>query len=285
MTAKKIRSTVVGVFLLIFILTQFTVKPFAAEADKDADSVTAYVTVYDGELRLVRKAIDITDSDEDGSISAADALYCAHKLYFSDGDDVGFEVSTTETSAHITRLWGLETGKAYGCYVNNISIASVTAPIKDGDSIYAFAYTDTSNLSDVYSYFDVETASLSYGESLTLTLKYMKGDTAIPLEGAIITINGVETDRITDANGSVTLKPESSGEITISATSAHNLIPPICVLNVSKPSSGAQSSASSSVGEKETPPYGIMMAACAVVTVAASAAAIALSIKKGRKNL
>jgi hypothetical protein len=78
--------------------------------------------------------------------------------------------------------------------------------VKTGDYIDAFVYTDSETWTDVYSYFDVDTSKAAVGDSLTLTLTRAGYDenwlpVTLPVENAVITINGKETKFKTDKNG------------------------------------------------------------------------------------
>ena len=56
---------------------------------------------------------------------------------------------------------------------------------------------------------------------------------SLPVEGAVITINGEKTDLVTDANGEVAITYDKAGELLISAAHAElNLTPPVLLATV-----------------------------------------------------
>ena len=116
---------------------------------------------------------------------------------------------------------------------------SLSDEVKDGNSIYAFVYSDTTGFSDSYSWFDKNTADAKQGDEIELTLSHIKYDAnwtplTVPVEGAVITVNGKATEFKTDANGKVKVKLEEAGEdILISASSdSLTLVPPVLVADV-----------------------------------------------------
>lgn len=68
-------------------------------------------------------------------------------------------------------------------------------PVKDGDRLYAFIYTDTTAFSDMYTFFDKAAADVSENGTLELVLSGAGYDenwnpVTLPVEGAVITVNG-----------------------------------------------------------------------------------------------
>lgn len=206
----------------------------------EADVTTVYVTVADGDgaLALARKAVTVTDTDADGILTVADALYAAHELAFDGGAAAGFACSMGEYGLKIDRLWGIENGGGYGYTVNHAGAANLADPVKDGDTVAAYIYTDLIAWSDTYCYFDKDTAAVEKGNSLTLTLFQSGYDenwspVVVPVEGAAITLDGKATDFVTGADGSVTVVFEKYGEVVVSAVSADAvLVPPVCAVTV-----------------------------------------------------
>ena len=88
--------------------------------------------------------------------------------------------------------------------------------------------------SDTYCFFDKYTVNAEAGEEISLTLKYAGYDASwnpvvLPVEGAVITIDGAATEYKTDAEGKVDVKLDKAGDIVISATSeTMTLVPPVC---------------------------------------------------------
>ncbi len=206
-----------------------------------ADSAAVYVTIADstGKLALVQEKITVTDIDADGALTINDALACAHDAKFEGGAAAGYCSATGDYGLSMTKLWGVENGGSYGYYLNNASAWSLTDPVKDGDFLNAFVYTDLTAWSDTYCFFDANTAAATAGDTVELTLSAAGYDAeykpiTVPVEGAVITVNGAATEYKTDAQGKVTVKLDTAGEAVISAVSdAKTLVPPVCVATVS----------------------------------------------------
>ena len=211
-------------------------------------SVTAYVTIADGEGKLAveQKAVEVTDTDNDGALTIADALYAAHEDYYEGGAAAGFATAETQWGLSLAKLWGVENGGSYGYYVNGASAWALTDSVvsENGAPVFvdAFVYTDTSAFSDTYCYFDTRFTELVLDENDTidLTLSYAGYDAdwnpvTLPAKGAYITINGEKTDFVTDDEGKVTVKLDKGGDYVISAVSdTQTLVPPICVVSALK---------------------------------------------------
>ena len=231
---KKFLSIAVAVFMLIGALS-LTV--FGTEISPESADV--YVTVADnsGKLVLVQEKITATDKDGDGKITIDEALFAAHNAKYEGGASAGYASGTTAYGISLMKLWGDESG-SFGYYVNNASVMSLADEVKDGDCINAFVYTDLVMWSDTYCFFDSNTVSAKEGDEISLTLKYAGYDASwnsvvLPVEGAVITIDGEATEYKTDAEGKVTVKLDKAGDIVISATSeTMTLVPPVCKATV-----------------------------------------------------
>lgn len=235
---KKTFSIILAALFVCFAL----VPAFAA------DGVNAVVTICDGSQTPALACADVavTDKDADGALTIYDALYCAHELFFADGA-AGFGTATTDYGPSLTKLWGKTSpsGYGFGYYVNDVSAWSLTDTIKDGDYVAAFLYTDTQYFTDAYSYFDVKSASVKAGESVTLTLSklawvaapteedpYAGSMQASSVANAKVLIDGKETDVVTDENGKAVVTFTEAGTHIVSAKSADGVIvPPACKVN------------------------------------------------------
>ncbi|WP_037322940.1 hypothetical protein [Ruminococcus sp. NK3A76] len=217
----------------------------AVESTEAADtSAGVYVTIHDkdGDIALANTYLDVTDTDGDGALTIVDALYTAHEHFYEGGAEAGFAVAETDWGTSLVKLWGEENGGSYGYYVNNASSWSMKDPIKDGDLVSAFVYTDTENFSDAYSFFDKSFGEVNAdkGETIDLTLSYIGYDAdwnpvTLPLEGAYIVLNGEKTGFVTDADGKVTVDFMNGGDYIVSAVSDKvNLVSPVLTLSVLK---------------------------------------------------
>ena len=207
-----------------------------------ADGVRVSVTVCDGGSMpaLACADVTVTDEDGDGALTIRDALYCAHERYY-DGGAGGFGTSLTDYGVSLTKLWGKTSpaGYGFGYYVNDEAAFSLTDPVKDGDAVAAFLYTDSVGFSDAYAYFDVRTTSAAAGQPLTLTLSkkaYVPPEWVLvssPVENAVILIDGRETDFTTDQDGKTSVTFVGAGTHTVSAKARDGLIvPPVCLVTV-----------------------------------------------------
>lgn len=267
-----------GCLLAALVLLLGCAVPVAAEEA----TVTVTVSIADttGTV-LAGEEVTVTDADGDGAFTIHDALYAAHEAAYTGGAAAGYETSVTQWGLGITKLWGDASG-SYGYYVNSASAFGLADPIEDGDYIDAFVYAQA-DWSDVYCYFDQRTVALEEGESVTLTLKQAGYDAnwnpiTLPVEGAVITVDGADTAFVTDANGAVTVELEA-GEHVISAKSATlALVPPVCVATVEQVQQQPQQP------PVELPATGDTTAVWAAITLMIACGAIVWSVKRGYAN-
>lgn len=260
---KRTISLLISVALVLCACALFT---FASSEP----GTGVYVTVSDGEgkLALALEKVTVTDVDGDGALTINDALYCAHEASYEGGAAAGYASEQSSWGLSLTKLWGVVNGGAYGYYVNNSSAMGLADTVKSGDVISAFVYTDATTWSDKYCYFDQNFVTAEKGDEITLKLCCAGYDAnwspiSEPLEGASITVNGVDTGVKTDAEGNATIKLESSGKLTVSATSESvRLVPPVCIVEA-----------------ESAFPIAVVVVIGAVVLVAAVAIPLAVSRK------
>lgn len=227
------KKNLTAILTAAMITGAFTVTACAEEA-----SANVFVTISDGTLKLTQEEITAKDLNSDGKINIDEALFAAHDLYR--GDKAGYESADSEYGRSLVTLWGNDCG-SYGYYVNNASAMSLDDEVKDGDYINAFCYTDLETWSDTYCFFDTHNAE---GNEFTLTLSAAGWDESynpitIPVEGAVITIDGEKTDFVTDAEGKVAVTIDEAGSYVISAVSdTQTLVPPVCVATVTEAETG-----------------------------------------------
>lgn len=231
------KMILVSAFLLL--CGAFVGAPVAAD---EAEQVEVLVTIADseGNLALVQESVEVTDADGDGSLTISDALWQAHEDHYEGGAAAGYAASVGQYGLALDKLWGCANGGSYGYCVNNASAMSLAEPVKDGDLVNAYVYTDLTAWSDTYCYFDQNAVTVDANGSVTLTLKAAGYDASwnpvtLPVAGAAITLDGEATEYTTDAEGKVTLSFADAGKVTVSATSAsQTLVPPACVVTVSE---------------------------------------------------
>lgn len=209
-----------------------------------AGTAGVYVTICDntGKMQLTQQHIDVTDTDNDGSLTVKDALYTAHEKYYPGGAHEGFAASySLEWGWSLSKLWGQTNNGSFGYYINNRAANSLTDKLSDGDYLNAFCYTDSKYFTDVYSYFNVCSTDVAQFGSTSLTLSYYTYDYTtwklIPvfLSNAEITVDGEKTGVTTDENGMATLTFNKAGNHTVSAVSGDKLIiAPVCTVNVTQ---------------------------------------------------
>lgn len=218
---KKALSLVLALVMVLMLSAIFAA----------AKSPVVYVTIANGELVLVREKVTLKDVNGDGKLTVYDALYLAHKAKYKDGVN-GFGTAVGDYGPYISKLWGVENGGSYGYFVNDASAFSLADPLTDGDELYAFVYTDTTNFSDSYSYFDVKQGKNSVELTFYVASYDENWNTVFTAtEGAEITVDGAATGIKTDRNGKATVSVDTAGTHVVSATLDGALIvPPVCTL-------------------------------------------------------
>ena len=238
------RKKILGVFIVIAML--MGVMPVYA-----AEDVTVYVSVSkygdvvkskDGD-NMAYVPVVLTGKD---SYTLDDAFVNCHKSYYEDGVN-GYASSESDWGFGVDMLWG-DTSYNFGYQVNGGS-ESVMGPgheVDDGDFIdviiYKNAYPDTES----YATFDKHITEAKIDEVFEITLSYVSGyddswnSVFSPCVGATITINGEETEFVTDEDGKAYIEFEESGVVCISAKKEKllkdNVVPaitaPVCVVDV-----------------------------------------------------
>ena len=136
-------------------------------------------------------------------------------------------------------LWDIDNGGSFGYYLNNASPLSLADPIKAGDHVKAYAFTDLETWSDTYCFFENDALEAIPG-NISFSL-YASGYDAswnpvtLPVADAVITVNGEATDCKTDAEGKAVLSIDQPGKYVISAVSeTQNLVAPVCILTITE---------------------------------------------------
>ena len=260
------------------------------------DSATVIVTIADqnGNLVLASEKIEVKDIDNAGELTVNDALYCAHEAKFSGGAAAGYLSEMGDYGLSLKKLWGFDNGTGYGYYVDNGAAMSLADKVKDGDTVNAFIYTDTTAWSDTYCYFNAceietpagtnipfELTAVGFDESYNTVLK--------PVEGATILVDGKAVDAKTDKDGKVTILFDTEGTFILSAKSdSQTLVPPCCrviVKKAEKASDGKDDKdGKADGGSKEDTPKtaDTMMVALFAVIAVASLGVVAASKKASR---
>lgn len=223
---------------LSLLLTMLMLVSLTASAEA---APTVYVSISDdaGALVLAYAPVALTDADGDGALTICDALMLAHEVYCPEGAE-GFLAEDTEWGKSLYVLWGVDNGGSYGYCLNDASAWSLVDPVKDGDHVKAYVYTDVMAFSDTYAYFTAPVAAAAVNAEVALTLSAAGYDEAwnpvtLAVVGATITVNGEKTEVVTDENGAAVLTFAAAGTYTVSAVSeTMTLVPPVCIVTVTE---------------------------------------------------
>ncbi len=201
------------------------------------EKAEVYVTISDGQnpaLTSYPVTVTVTDFNHDGLLTITDALYYAHEQYFEGGAEEGFAVIGTEYGNSLVKLWGVRDDNfGFGYYLNDAAAFSMDDPVKDGDYLNAFVYTDKENFSDMYCFFDKKEVTLKGEGTAILTLSGASYDEnwnpiTVPVSGAEITVNGQPTGVLTDESGRAEITvPEDALQIS-AVSETQTLVPPYC---------------------------------------------------------
>ncbi len=228
---KKLFSVVLA---FLMIMGCMSITSFADDA-----SATVYVSISNkGQLVAAQAKVTVTDIDGDNALTVNDALYAAHEAAYSGGAKEGYSYYThKDYGLSIGKLWG-DTSGNFGYYINNSSCWSLADPVKNGDYLNAFVYSDSKNYSDKYCFFNNFTITADANSDIELTLSSAGYDAnwnpvTLPVANAEITVDGKVTEVKTDANGKATIQISGAGNHVISAfSSSETLVPPVCTAQI-----------------------------------------------------
>lgn len=235
---------------LFLVLTMvLTAMPVSILAD-GSDTITAYVTVskYGNFVKDVNgnesvlMPVELSGSSE---YTLDDLFAELHDTYYPGG----YISAESDYGAYITKFWGDESGN-FGYQVNGgtEAVMGLDHQIEDEDyvdvAIYKNWYPDT----EAYTKFDRYQAEILVGEDFEITLSEAGYDADWNMvfsacEGATVTVDGAETDIVTDGDGKAVLNFDKAGTYVVSATkdkvvNEENVIAiaaPVCVIEVREP--------------------------------------------------
>ncbi len=213
---------------------------FVALDGDDACKADVYVTISDDKhkVQIAHEPVIAYDINADGLVTVDEALYAAHEKFYEGGAAAGYSSAVSTYGNALQKLWGIENGGTFGYTVNSVFSNSLDDTIKDGDSVYAYVYTDLSGFSDSYSRFESYTVKSDAGEPIALKLTRSYFDKSYnqaweAVDNAVITVDGKATEYVTDEKGQVSIIINEPGRHVISASSEnYNLIPPVCIAEV-----------------------------------------------------
>lgn len=206
-----------------------------------SETTDVYVSISDGVngLVLAYAPVSLEDADGDGALTIHDALMAAHAAYHPQGA-AAYLAEKTEWGMSLYRLWNVENGGSYGYYLNDASAWSLMDTVQPGDHIKAYVFVDVTNFSDMYCFFDAQTVAADAGHEVSLSLTAAAFDANwnpvhVPVKGAVLTINGEQSEAVTDENGHALLTLTEAGTYVISAVSgAQTLVPPVCIVTITE---------------------------------------------------
>ena len=179
------------------------------------------------------------------SYNLDDVFLAMHELYYEGGSE-GYASSESDWGFGIDKIWG-DTSYNFGYQLNNQMAMGLGEAVENGDFVDAYIYKNNIKNLESYAAFDIKQGEAYEGEEFELTLSYVSGyedgtwaNIFSPLEGASITINGTQTDIVTDADGKAFITIDEVGEAVISATKTKTvsdvvmpaITAPVCVMDI-----------------------------------------------------
>lgn len=219
-----------GLSLLLALLMLISYVPNIAFG---ADEIQVYISVAEnggfvkdknGDFVANRK---ITVLNENPTLN--DVFTELHNSCYEGGAEAGYETTALSWGAMITKFFG-KSSSAAGYRNNHAFAMGVEDSVEDGAYIIFFFYQDAINWTDSYVKFDKKDVTAEGGEKVELMLT---DDNNEPVQGAVITIDGERTNKITDENGKAQLYFSNAGKYIVSAESdAVKLVPPVCTVEI-----------------------------------------------------
>lgn len=226
---KKIASCILALICLFSF----------AHAEVTLEGINVFVSITDDQNNLVLayEPVFVTDQDNDGAYTIADALACAHAQKHENGAEA-FAYTSTEYGLSLTLLWGVDNGGSYGYMVNDSNPMSLSDAVYEEDHIKAYCYTDLVAWTDTYSFFTFPYADAAVNEQIVAALMSAGYDSnwnpvTFSVSDAVIYVNGEESEFRTNENGLMTISFAEAGTYVLTAKCDHtNLVAPVCVINV-----------------------------------------------------
>ncbi|MBO4940906.1 MAG: S-layer homology domain-containing protein [Clostridia bacterium] len=242
---KKIISFILS---LVMILSSLGVSVFATESENNM--ATVYVTIS--------KYGDIVN-DKNGSPVAMnsiklsgkeayvldDAFRIVHNDLYEAGES-GYETAMGNYGLYVTKFWG-DTSENFTYQVNfgEESVYGLDHELESGDCIEFCINKSRGSDMEVYTRFDKKKVEIHPGETVDLALSQGEytadGMVFLPCADAALTVDGVITENVTDADGRVSVCFEECGEYVVSAVKTKlasdetvtAIQAPVCVVTVS----------------------------------------------------
>ncbi len=242
------KKTLLSIFL-IFTLLIVSLPSFAEESD----NVTVFISIsHYGEFVIDKNGKTVTYSPVTltgkDTYTLDDVFRQAHNLYYPEGDE-GYSSSIGDWGFGVDMLWG-DTSYNFGYQLNGgvQSVTGLDQTVAEGDFVdaYIFNYSDQS-----YAKFNHQFISTSVDKPVSIELYNACGydenwnNLFSPCDNAIITIDGNETEFITDENGFAEISFAEEGTYVISAKKTKVsddkivsvITSPACIVTVEVPQS------------------------------------------------
>lgn len=172
----------------------------------------------------------VTVAVDESGLATVDAVLTAfHEKYYPGG----YETTETSFGLSVSKLWGVENGGSYLFAIDKIMCNSGVGYdyIGDGQTLTAIVMKDLVYWSDIYAFFDKNTATAKVGEEIELTLAYdavtydadwNPTHVATPIAGADVFAAGAEETVLatTDAEGKAVVAFDEEGTYMITAAGA-----------------------------------------------------------------
>jgi len=242
----------IAIFLSLTML--LTVLPGAQATENEPASADVTVSIVDaGEIVVAAESLTVTDCDKDGNLTVNDALIAAHEQFYEGGAEAGYASAESVYGMSVLKLWGKDHG-GFGYCVNHVSAMSPLDAVAEGDSVTAYTYSDLTNWSDVYTYFDADSVKVYNSQAFDVTLYELGYDAdwtqvTKPLAGAVITLNGKETSFVTDEEGKATVSVTGGCVLSAKTDDGRTLVPPVMKVTVTSAGEKARVTKFSDVSE------------------------------------
>ena len=218
---KKVIALILSVVMIIGSLGVMT---FATESEPAAVSVSITISKY-GEFVNDKNGCPIAMTSVELSGKEVyvldDVFRTVHTDLYEDGE-TGYDTATGEWGLYVSKFWG-DTSANF-TYQVNFGEEDVWGPnheIENGDFIEFCINKSTGSDMEVYTRFDKRKVEVHPGETVDLTLSQAgyteTGLTFFACEDAAITVNGVLTETVTDAEGKASVSFEECGQYVVSA--------------------------------------------------------------------
>lgn len=254
---KTSRKFLCMLLTLLMLVSLMPAAVLAADVTGAAADITAYVSISNAGSFVKDKAgkdvacvpVTVSDRNADGRLDIDETLYAAHEQYYNGGAAAGYNAYEGQYGLSLGKLWG-DTSYNFGYQVNGGSVAvmGLSDTISAGDHVDAYVTQSVYPDDEAYAAFTSYTAEAAVGTSVAFTLQSAGYDenwnlVMSPLAGAMLVVDGEETQAVTDENGQASVSFSAAGTHVISAKMTKTvdektvtaITAPACVVTVTAP--------------------------------------------------